>query len=149
MSNQPNIMFNPVKLANTGDSMSGQLALAQLSALKNELAKSAGVVHYVLKGGIDSGGRRYIETEIKATVELTCQRCTLAFDYQVSANSVLCPVMTIEQARELPSMYEPLLLKEVTVSIASILAEELLLNLPMVPKHQQGQCPTELSQHLN
>ena len=146
---QRDVCINPIRLANLGQSVAGEVKLDQLTQLCVELLETSGTVKYQFMGGVDRQGLRYLHGRVTASLVLTCQRCGMRLDYDIDAKSQLSPVISIEQARELPEHYEPLMVDGLAVSVSNIVEEELLLNLPMVPRHSSGQCPVSLPEYLN
>ncbi len=65
--------------------------------------------------------------------------------YVIDTEFRLSPVLTEAESTNLPTQYEPLITYGRAVSvIEDIIEEELLLCLPLVPKHPQAQCSSKL-----
>lgn len=132
--------IDPIKLADQGCELEGGIALADLKRLDDLLANRDGQVYFQLQFGSDAEGMRVITGQIKAKLVLICQRCNQPMDYPVDLKLNLSPIVSDKQAAQLPNDYEPLVTNGEPVSLISILEEEILLNLPMIPKHSREDC---------
>ena len=113
----------------------GRLPVKSLPRLSAALASDAGEVRVDLEAGVDPARRVTVTGSIDAELELTCQRCLEPVKLSVHAEPNLAWVKTDEQLADLPDEYEPLLSADGDVDLKELVAEELLLALPLVPKH--------------
>uniref|UniRef100_A0A0Q9YTN6 Large ribosomal RNA subunit accumulation protein YceD n=2 Tax=Candidatus Berkiella cookevillensis TaxID=437022 RepID=A0A0Q9YTN6_9GAMM len=132
-------IINPLKLCQDnqkGHVLTANVFVSELTGLGLDNVQPADrVLTVALEFGIDAEGIPTIEGHFSGSLLLTCQRCLEAFDYQISQDICVSPVISIEAAKELPEQYEPLLLNDETISLLAWLTEELHLALPMTPKH--------------
>lgn len=144
------IKINPFELCDHGATVEGTIPIKQLTRLTELLADTqAGDISVQLAFNRDKHGQRIIQGQIGATVILTCQRCGNAMSYDINLVPKLCPVTDDTSAR-LPAGFEPLLVadEEGWVLMADLVEEEVLLSLPMIPKHEQGKCPIKLPDYI-
>jgi uncharacterized protein len=69
---------------------------------------------------------------------LICQRCLGPVKIALHAEPHLAWVKTDEALAALPEEYDPLLSADGRVALADLVADELLLALPLVPRHEGG-----------
>ena len=117
-------------------SLEGTLPVKSLPRLAAALASDAGEVEVALEAGMDSGRRITVSGRIDAGLELVCQRCLEPVRLQVHAEPHLVWVKSDQQLAALPDEYEPLLSADGRVALAELVADELLLALPLVPRHE-------------
>jgi uncharacterized protein len=143
------IKINPFELCDHGAVLEGTLPVKQLTRLTELLANTEGDVSVRLEFSRDKHGQRLIQGQIGATLMLTCQRCGNAISCDINLMPKLCPVMDDTSAR-LPADFEPLLVvdEDGLVLMADLVEEEVLLSLPMIPKHEQGKCPVKLPDYI-
>ena len=116
--------------------LQGRLPVKSLPRLSAALASDAGEVQVALEAGVDPARRVTVTGSIDAELELQCQRCLEPVRLAVHAEPHLAWVKSDEQLAALPEEYEPLLSADGDVDLKELVAEELLLALPLVPKHE-------------
>jgi DUF177 domain-containing protein len=122
------------KLAETRAELELDLALAQLPGMTPELSAGDGHVHAKVRFGREQGFA-VADVELNARLEAVCQRCMGPMPLLVQARS---PVLLVESEREAegaPAGWETFLAPEGRLDPAALVAEELLLAVPIVPLH--------------
>jgi uncharacterized protein len=111
--------------------------LAELPRLRAQLASVSGEVrgsvHFRRRAGI-----AVAELTLTGTAHLQCQRCLEAMDVGVEAATQVGLIAAEADAGRVPEELEPVLAPEGRISVGELVEEELLLTLPIVPLHQQG-----------
>ncbi len=139
--------IEPLALAARGRTLEGCLPVSSLLRLQPLLATDeAGLskqdnVEYLLEFGVDEGGSPRVTGSVKATLPLTCQRCMETMGFSVSTRTRLGIVSSRAAAQQLPECYDPLLVLDDEVTVASIIEDELILALPQVAMHDNEKCP--------
>lgn len=137
--------IDPFQLASNETTLKGDLLLSEMVRLDEFLCEKGGVAQIHLQFGRDSQKYAYIKGAIKTKFKLLCQRCgepmTLDFDIQVNDS----PVRNDAEAERLPNRYEPLLVTDETMSLNTLIEEEILLSMPIVPKHPLEECQVKAS----
>jgi len=127
--------------ADAGRELQGHIPLASLDRVVPALNSSAGELQVCIKLGKDPDGTRYLSGTIRGAVELQCQRCLEPLHMPLSLAFRLGIVRSNEAARDLHERYEPLIVDGEPTRIAEIVADEVLLALPLVPVHEDdAQC---------
>jgi uncharacterized protein len=129
--------IDPLHLADKRCELKGRISLSNLDRLAEMLADDKGSVAFDLLFGRE-GRLAKIDGRIEADLELKCQNCLQAVQWSVNSEVKLGIVTSIDQANRLPEDYEPLLVEEEKVLLKNIIEDELLLVLPMFPKHQHA-----------
>lgn len=78
--------------------------------------------------------------QVAATLTLQCQRCMQAVQWPVTAEAQLALVDDPDSADALADEYEPVLAPGGRVLLRDLVEEELLLALPLVPRHEDVHC---------
>jgi uncharacterized protein len=90
---------------------------------------------------VDEQGLIVISGTSSATVALTCQRCTEAFELALEVSFTFSPVKDIEAEAELPSYYDAIELDENgEVNLLELVEDEFLLEIPLIPRHALKDC---------
>jgi uncharacterized protein len=78
--------------------------------------------------------------QIRATLEVVCQRCLEPMPVEVKSEVRLGIVRRESEAVALPPEYEPLQVDGERISLLSVVEDELILALPVAPLHPPGRC---------
>jgi uncharacterized protein len=93
-----------------------------------------------LEFGRDEDGRSVVTGHLASRLPLRCQRCGQRYDLPVETEIRLALVAGIDEARRLPERYEPLLVEERLMRPSELIEDELILAIPAIPRHPDGQC---------
>ncbi len=129
-----------VKLCQQGGQLVGQIPLARLERLGQQLLSTEGVAEVAWHFSLDEQARKVIHGQVHAVLAMTCQRCLQRVDIPVCSESALALVWSDEQAGQLPRTLDPVLLSAEMLDLPEIVEEELLLSLPIVATHTEGSC---------
>jgi uncharacterized protein len=133
--------LDTLQFAHSGGSLEGELRADELPRLRDNLTPDDVAVQYRLSGGSESG-RPVLRLEVSARVWLTCQRCLELYPEQLKLRSVL-PVARDESELTRWESEDPLvdaLVAEPRLDVATLVEDEILLSLPVVPRHPEGAC---------
>jgi len=106
----------------------------ELPGLPAEWATASGTVHATLRFAREQG-LSVVDVAIQGTVPMTCQRCLEPMTQELASNSRVAVVATSAQADAVPAEWETVLSSAGEVTLAGLIAEEVLLSLPVVPRH--------------
>jgi uncharacterized protein len=119
-----------------GKVISGKLDVIKLDNVKQLILDDGTVPLWAkLCFAQDEAGYAYIQGSLEVTLTLTCQRCLTPLEYPLHSTFLLSPISDDAQAKHLPQAYEPARLIDERWSIVEFISEEIILNLPLVPKH--------------
>jgi uncharacterized protein len=80
------------------------------------------------------------EVTVAAEVTLTCQRCLTPLVQKIAGHGRAALVATPAEAERVPDTLETVLAPEYRITIRDLVEEELLLALPLVPRHEDDSC---------
>ncbi len=128
-------IVNARKLAASRSELQGTVQIQSLTGAHDRLADTGGELEYTLAfqySGSDQDSLPQVNVELQAEVNLLCQRQLQPFTQQVSAESQVVLVADEAQAEQVVEHYEPFACSDIELDIEALLAEELLLALPLV-----------------
>ena len=128
------------RLVAAGAGVEGTIALADLIRLREAVADRSGEVQVALAFGLDDEGYRSITGSVRATPMLQCQRCLGNVAIELDAGVSLALVWREQEIPSLPARYEGLIAGTEPVDLYELIEEELLLCMPLAPKHETGAC---------
>jgi uncharacterized protein len=122
-------------LANREVTLSGELKIDNLTRLKGLLHSGVGSVRATLCFRQRGDGWLAVELDYEASVDLVCQRCLEPFRHELAdtVNVVLADEDSVPLA--VPAGYEPFELEEGRLQPAQLIEDELIVAVPLVPKH--------------
>jgi uncharacterized protein len=141
MSQRLPAQVDALRLAEAGGHLVGDVPLAGLKRIVPLLESAAGSAQVELEFGRDAQGVAYVRSRIEAELRLVCQRCLEPMAYQVDAETLFGIVGSALETERLSEQYEPLVVSDRRLYIAELVEDELLLSLPIVPKHPEDECP--------
>jgi uncharacterized protein len=117
-----------------GEIYEGDLDVAQLPRLKEEVGDAGGNVHARWRAGQDAGGYPEVEGRLNGQLALTCQRCLLPFDWPFDINVTLQLVRSEAEAARLLQECEPYEVQDDVLPLRDMTEDEVLLALPLMPR---------------
>jgi len=64
--------------------------------------------------------------------------------YEIMSDFVLGVAKTLDDANALPEHYEPALAVENNLALREVIEDEIILNLPIIPRHEPEDCKVKL-----
>ncbi|MEO6976307.1 MAG: YceD family protein [Gallionella sp.] len=138
--------IDSLDFARNGKQLSGELPVAELSRLLEALETSQGVLHYTVQGGVDKQGIPFLDVHVVGLCRLRCQRCLNGLDYpvQLDARLLLRDQASLDglddDAADGKDDEFDSILADTHLNVPDMLEEEILLSLPIAPKHESGTC---------
>ena len=132
MSSAPADLVNAVELAGRSATLERRVGLRHLPRLAEAGALEGTRASAELAFG-KFDGRTTVEVQVSGELVLTCQRCLRPCNCAVNESASL--VVMASDADEVPGGFEPLLGDAERLSVTELIEEQLLLGLPLVPKH--------------
>jgi len=133
--------IDSLRFASSGESLSGEFAMADMPRLEDLLSCSNSTVTFRLMGELLQR-RPALRLEVRADVRLVCQRCLEPYVTTIHAVSVM-PVARdeAELARwEGDDVLLDILLADPRLDVMTLVEDEILLSLPPAPRHGEGEC---------
>jgi len=135
--------LDTLRFAQSGGSLEGKLRADELPRLRDNLTSDDVAVQYHLSGGSEAG-RPVLRMRIEAHVWLTCQRCLEKYPERLVLSNALL-IARDETELERWEDEDPLvdaLVAETRLDVAALVEDEIILSLPVSPRHADGQCGT-------
>jgi len=133
------------EFATAGATQEGTLPLSSFPRLQDVLVSDKGEAAYTLQGVRDERGRPSLRLQVRATLQLRCQRCLGALEHDVDTDEIL--VLAASQAEidadpmtvEAPSR----VVAEKEMAVSALVEDELILALPYAPRHEDCEARPE------
>jgi uncharacterized protein len=133
-------------MARRESALSGEMDIARLPRLASLLSSDRGRVSARLRFRQDERGWPVIDLEWHTRLELVCQRCLEAVEYRLNDRVQLAVLESASLEQYLPKEYEPLVLEGERLRPATLVEDELIISLPLVPRHESGACASPARQ---
>jgi uncharacterized protein len=136
MSHQP--VIDGFEFALAGATQQGVLPVSGFPRLRDLLASDAGEVAYELKGTRDERGRPSLRLGVRGTLQLRCQRCLEALQFEVSEQELLVLAATQAEidADPVDAQVPDRVLGSKDMAVRDLVEDELILAVPYAPRHE-------------
>lgn len=145
-------IVDPWKAADGRRAFAGTVPLARLERLATLLAPEAsggsGEAAFEATFGYDEQGLVTIRVAVIADLPLVCQRSLETYLEHVDRVSTVAVITDVGEQETLPESYEPVLVEDHRLALASLVEEELLLAVPQVPRKpgaREPEVPADVS----
>ena len=146
--------IDSLDFARNGQNISGEVPIAGLPRLQDVLENLRGVLSYTVQGVVDKQGAPALDVSIAANFQLRCQRCLKGLDYAVQLDTRLL----LRDQASLDALDDNVaggeeeefdsILADAHLNVLNLLEEEILLSLPIAPKHELGACQATDSENV-
>lgn len=141
MSASAHVHIDALAFARRGETLEGVFQASSLPRVGAILAAPAYALQYGIYGHTESG-RPVLRVSVRCQLMQTCQRCLEPFEWPLSLD-VRLPVA--RDARELQRWEEQdamldALLADPRMDVVALVEDEVLLALPLAPKHPDTEC---------
>jgi uncharacterized protein len=135
-------------LADRGVTLHGELEVGKLTRLKTLLHAAAGSVSATLRFGQHGDGWWAVEVEYRTAVELVCQRCLEPYRHELDGRTHVVVADEASMPTTLPAGFEPFELTDGRLQPAQLIEDELIVAIPLVPKHPRVEDCGSLAREL-
>jgi uncharacterized protein len=123
------------KLAETHAVLEFAIPVTDLKGLPEDMGESGGPLQTLVRFSREQNWP-LAEVRIAGTVTMTCQRCLNPMRQTIEATTRVALLASEAEADRAPDDLESFLAEDGRVSAAELVAEELLLALPLAPRHE-------------
>ncbi|HYD78448.1 MAG TPA: YceD family protein [Paucimonas sp.] len=110
-----------------------------------DTADKSGAIKWSLQGGRDGHGHSQLTLSVSGTVKLMCQRCLTPFSFDVDSEVVLVLAPDEESIDAIETLIDDesvdVIAGSQAMSVIDLIEDEVLLSLPLSPKHEV--CPDQ------
>ncbi len=133
--------IDSLDFAGNGRQISGGLPVAELPRLLDVLEDPQGTLEYMIRGGIDKQGNSLLDVGITGSCRLRCQRCLGAMEHAVRIDTrlLLRDQASLDALNDDEEEFDSIL-ADAHLDVLNLLEEEVLLSLPIAPRHEFGAC---------
>jgi len=131
--------IDPLRLAHQHRLVQGKFALAEMQRIHESLCATDGEVFFEWLFSLDEAQRPMIRGWIKTTLPMICQRCLQPMQWQIDTAVSLMILSNEAEEDALSDEVDALTLHTTPVTMRELVENELILAIPLVPKHEV--CP--------
>ena len=135
-------------LADREVTLSGELDIDELTRLKSLLHSGVGSVRATLRFRQRGDGWFAVELDYEGSMQLVCQRCLEPFRHELAERVNVVVADSESSALTAPAGYEPFELEEGRLQPAQLIEDELIVAIPLVPKHARVEDCGSLARRL-
>ena len=128
------------KLANQAGLIEGTLPIQCFHRFGEMLVVSEGDVNLRLEFSQGDFGSTSVNGSAATEVSLICQNCMQQFRRKVSCDVALQVVTDESKLEHLPELDDAIVAPDKVISVVDLVEDELILAMPMISRHEEGQC---------
>ena len=134
--------FDAFELSAEGGKLAGELDASMLPRVADQLAAGADAapIAWQITGGRDAAGRPSLTVRLDGAVSLVCQRCLQPFLVRVAQATDLLLARDEAELARLDAEETEVVLANTTLEPRNLVEDELLLSLPLSPRHGEDEC---------
>lgn len=144
------VVVDSLGFALNHDTLSGIAEVAEFSRLADVLHSSTGALEYTLSGGVNQYGKPVLHCRVKGRLQLQCQRCLEGMEYPLDTQSELVLARDEAELLQLDEQEEEAadaILADTKLNVLALVEDEVLLDLPVAPRHPAGTCQVKASDY--
>lgn len=137
------IVINSLAFARDAGSLQGELPIAGLTRLLDQLVDSTGSLSYRIAGQLGQRNRSQLLLQVDGVLSVCCQRCLEGIDYPIALRSVLEFVDNEEDLtqEEFEDDSKDFLPAQSELDVVALIEDEIILDLPSAPRHESCALP--------
>jgi uncharacterized protein len=136
--------IDPFRLAQNGLRLEGTLPVSTMKRLSGSLSDSESEVNVKMNFDVDETGLPYMYGKFSSKLSMICERCMTPMSVDVDVECHLAILKNERKVEGLAELYEPWIVENNDpILLSSIVEDELILGLPLVPRHKHACLPKE------
>jgi uncharacterized protein len=128
------------RLAALGGAILAREPLASFGRLREMIEGEEGSVDIELQFRLDEQKRRRIDGQVRASVQVCCQRCLQPMLVEIDSRFSVAAVWSDDDAEQLPRDIDPYIVGEEPQDLRELIEDELIISLPFISFHDSGPC---------
>jgi len=137
------------KMARQEALIAGSVPVARFARLTEMLVNGDGEVQLTLEFAKDKPGSTIVKGSAQTRVNLVCQNCLLPYVQTLQCSVSVIIVEDDQALQDLEMIEDGIVCAEKLIGTVAISEDELILSVPMVPRHQLGVCPLDVESPEN
>ena len=133
---------DPFRFAQDEVELDSVLPVSGMKRLSAMLHRPGGELDIQLAFAVDELGTTTLKGRLRTCLQLLCQRCLEPVRVEVDAPLALGFARSEAGLEAIPATLDPVLAESGQVDLPQLLEDEILLALPQIPRHAQGECRT-------
>lgn len=137
--------IDPFRFAQNGLELEGELPVASMKRLAGSLHDADGRVSVFMHFDVDETQTPYMRGKFHAVLTLICERCMEPMTVDIDVDCLLALVKSERKIEGLAEQYDPWIIdNDDPVTLSNVVEDELILALPLVPKHKHDCLPADV-----
>lgn len=137
-------VVDSVTFAREAGELRGKTAITNLVRLCDALADDSGEITYILSGFVSEQGKPSLRLSVSGELKLACQRCLGPLNFRLTAvrnfDLIEQGIPLGDPADEAADVEQ--IHADPKLDVLTVVEDEALLSLPMVPSHEREACET-------
>ena len=139
------LVIDSLAFSSQGGSLTGQLPLSRCVRLADQLEQTDGELDFRVSGSIGAEGEPMLVLEVSGQLSLRCQRCLKPLDYRLEIVQEYELRKDLDEGsltqEDMEDDSRDFLEASRSLDVVSLIEDEVLLALPVVPRHDACDLP--------
>ncbi len=142
--------IDSLDFATNGREISGEVQFSEMPRLLDILENPQGSFKYTIQGGTDSQGTNFLAISVDGQCSLRCQRCLnkMGYPLRLDTRLFLRDQTSLDALGDDDEEFDSIL-ADMQLSVLDLLEEEILLSLPIAPKHEFSACQAAVDENAH
>lgn len=143
-------LIDSLDFARNGQEIGGEVQFAEMPRLLDILENPQGSFSYTMQGGKDSQGTSFLDMRVNGQCSLRCQRCLnkMGYPLRLDTRLFLRDQASLDALGDDDEEFDSILADK-QLNVLDLLEEEILLSLPIAPKHELGACQVTVGENAH
>lgn len=121
------------------------MSLERLPGFRDCLLDDEASIQIQLNFSIDESQQRLIQGKLQASVHVSCQRCLQPIAIELADDIRLALIDNEDAIGTLNAGWDPWICADHKLELAALVDEQLMLCMPIVNLHRDGDCPARIN----
>jgi len=136
--------IDPFRMAQSGLKLEGTVPISAMNRIAGSLSNNEGEASVIMNFDVDETGLSFMNGKFSAKLSLICERCMTEMSVDVDVECFLAIIKSERKVEGLTELYDPWIVENSDpILLSSIVEDELILGLPLVPRHKHACLPKE------
>ncbi len=133
--------IDSLDFARNGNVINGSVPVEELHRLVDALNDRQGSMQFAVRGSVNKQGGALLRVSAQVDLHLLCQRCLekMVLPVVIDTQLLLCSQAELDLLEDEGDEVD-CILADTNLDVIALLEEEILLTLPIAPRHEAGQC---------
>ncbi|MDN5835759.1 MAG: YceD family protein [Nitrosospira sp.] len=142
------LVIDALDFARNAESYHGKITISELERLQDYLVGNCGELKYTVSGAVDRNAKPILRIVIQGSISLRCQRCLGELRHALELRTELLLTRNEDELSRLDKneLVDGVLAMS-DMDVLALVEDEIILSLPISPRHDESECSMGMLVH--